>query len=662
MNGSTHELLTKKVIEILDSLEPGITLSSYRLKDWVDSIAKTNSSTDHLTDLEFVDVEGSKNTGRDNPHKSESDAIDDKPHYKENFAGLNMDLTAMNHFIDIRKGAGNFDDYDGYSYQSAKNGQHEKQNVVTKLTSYYVDDLVNYWYNDEYVHAPGQEYYRNCSPSVWRYSFPKGKGKYTDRFAELKARFPLAEYAGKSGKGIPYSTFMPVDNLGRYWFEHFLVSRGIQSMGYALHAVQDAAVPLHASGYLGNFHRKYEDQLDAYAKTYLASATFRKNATDLYNRWKNNYQTVASLRYETDYNKVPGINWRTDFLITWLAFRAYREFLVTYSRFAKYSSLNKTSAAMLFDHAGAMSMLLLEKAKKEHDKLYPSNRNRVKSITVTVVTRNSADAGTDSDIALHIYSHGLEGGAMEMTFKDIPNVDELERGRTDSYTVDVSNRSIDAGTMKLGLALLGQDKWLPEKITITYVTADGINHTYTSNQTVNAWLTPERHYLDIRRGTYRKVVSGIRVAYGSSASAAKKEFSADYIVVDKDLNSKSGGKYIYLGYKMGDEDKVGPITNLTLTYASKAQSWKSKSFTVNGITATYNRIDIDLNKGSGGKYIYLCYTTDRKFKPLTGIDVVFGGSTIASYWEILTWEGNGTNADVNKGSGGKYIYILQRRN
>ncbi len=499
MNGSTHRCITKKAIEILDSVERGITVSSYRLTNYADSLAQSNSDTDHLKDLEFVDVEGWYNTGRDNPHKKESSQIDDEPHYKETRVGLNMDLTAFNHFIDIRKGTGKFDDYDGYSYQSAKYGQHEKQDI--KVNKVYVDDLMQWWFNDEYVHAPGQEYYENCSPSVWRYSYPNKK-VYSDKYAELKARFPLAEYQGKSGKGIPYSVFMPLDNLGRYWYEEFLLDGKLTSLGPALHAVQDAAVPHHASGYLGNYHRKYEDLLDEYAKKYVLTSTFRSNVLYQYNQWKSNGGTVSSLIYKDDYNKVPGINWRVDHLITWLAFRAYREFSITYSGFNGFNGLNLATTERLLEYSCSMSMLLLEKAAIEFNRLMPAPANRVKTITVNVKTSNVKDANTDSAVALFVSSHNLEGGALELELEDIPNVDELERGKTDTYTVNVGG-TINANTMKLGIALLGRNGWMPESFTITYKTFDGLNHVYCSNLPFNKWLDEDYHYRDIQRSNAR---------------------------------------------------------------------------------------------------------------------------------------------------------------
>jgi len=55
----------------------------------------------------------------------------------------------------------------------------------------------------------------------------------------------------------------------------------------------------------------------------------------------------------------------------------------------------------------------------------------------------------------------------------------------------------------------------------------------------------------------------------------------------------AGGDYIYASYKVG----APPLKGLAVIAGSK------------GVTAPtgYTAINVDLNKGAGGKYIYLCY-------------------------------------------------------
>ncbi len=220
MWGNSHRTSTLKAFDILKSLGNS-SWETHKL-----TIAEKNVDTDNLLDLEFVDVEGGVGSGgRDDPHTSEWLAIDDEAHYTE--AG--KILTGYNHFIDIKKGAGIYDDFDGYSYArgSASRGQYQDATnalstdwggilgqVVDDIPSPKVDAALMWWFNDEYVHAPGQQWYREgCSPSIRRYSFFRDKGTYTSVETEARSRFPLAQSTGATGMGIPYSVFMPVDNL-----------------------------------------------------------------------------------------------------------------------------------------------------------------------------------------------------------------------------------------------------------------------------------------------------------------------------------------------------------------------------------------------------------------------------------------------------------------
>lgn len=136
------------------------------------SIVAESAKVDEYRDLELVDVEGLSSDARDDPHKDDAWYVaEDIPRYAHTLPLLGTKChTAFNHFIDIKKGPGQFDDYDGYSYckGSASRGEY-------KLDLGPRPDEAIIWYpNDEYVRAPGQSWYRGCSPSVERYSFPAG--------------------------------------------------------------------------------------------------------------------------------------------------------------------------------------------------------------------------------------------------------------------------------------------------------------------------------------------------------------------------------------------------------------------------------------------------------------------------------------------------------
>jgi hypothetical protein len=117
--------------------------------------------------------------------------------------------------------------------------------------------------------------------------------------------------------------------------------------------------------------------------------------------------------------------------------------------------------------------------------------------------------------------------------------------------------------------------------------------------------------------------------------------------------------------------------------------------------ATYNRVDLDLNKGAGGKYVYLCWSKDHtqefNMSGAAGIHKIFGedwvwwsskynrympsrnattfqpygvGGTFTTYSDGVQWGGgtitgryldtrDGSNGDANQSAGGShYLYLV----
>lgn len=82
--------------------------------------------------------------------------------------------------LDIKKGGGSFDDFDGYSFYqgSASTQQYQDSDEVVSgwfkkllagLAGGKVDEDLNtsiHVLGDEYINAPGQQWYRNCSLSI----------------------------------------------------------------------------------------------------------------------------------------------------------------------------------------------------------------------------------------------------------------------------------------------------------------------------------------------------------------------------------------------------------------------------------------------------------------------------------------------------------------
>ena len=134
-----------------------------------------------------------------------------------------------------------------------------------------------------------------------------------------------------------------------------------------------------------------------------------------------------------------------------------------------------------------------------------------------------------------------------------------------------------------------------------------------------------------------------------SSPSAGQQCPPRYIRVNQDLNQGSGGHYIYLCYSK-DPFFVWPVTGI-LVMASKSSSVVPP--------AEYTLIRQDLNKGAGGKYIYLMYTKQNGRSALVGIDAIAGDrADTADVSPPPGWIKN--TQDLNEGSGGKYIYFIYK--
>jgi hypothetical protein len=132
-----------------------------------------------------------------------------------------------------------------------------------------------------------------------------------------------------------------------------------------------------------------------------------------------------------------------------------------------------------------------------------------------------------------------------------------------------------------------------------------------------------------------------------SSSRSSVSPPAGYTKIPYDLNKDSGGKYIYLCYHSQSHSKVHTnndcITDIITITGKGAPA-----------PAGYTKLPQDLNQGSGGSYIYLCYKTEsyNDNKAIKGVDVVGGNnSSVSVPYDYVKVPG-----DLNKGSGGKYIY------
>ena len=341
----------------------------------LDRVALAAGEFDFRTDLELVNVQ----RDRDNPHVDEWDAIDDVAHYE----ALDNYFTRFDHFIDIRKGPGLYDDFDGYSFgrgsgrlggtakvRDAAVSQFGRIGNVARLSSHGAEPLdtgLAWWFDDEYVHAPGQQWYRPgvCSTALEQYSRWNERGRFASNVAECLDRFPLA----KPGGGYPQSVFMPVDNVGRYWFNTAVATTNADAraiaLGGVLHAIQDATIPQHAAGTMGNWHSRYENDHQAHLVAWAADAAFNTDCAARFTSYNRDDASPPATLTRADAGRTPARNWPIDLLVTWLAlqsFGVYEDRAIYNSFVSGYGTFNDAAGRRLNARAVAMGAIVLQRA------------------------------------------------------------------------------------------------------------------------------------------------------------------------------------------------------------------------------------------------------------------------------------------------------------
>ena len=164
----------------------------------------------------------------------------------------------------------------------------------------------------------------------------------------------------------------------------------------------------------------------------------------------------------------------------------------------------------------------------------------------------------------------------------------------------------------------------------------------------------------------RFFVTALSLHSGESEKAAKANTESDFTLIDVDLNRYADGDWIYLSY-MVDNIRT-PFTNLLIYESDRPQTWTEKEITHKGIKAVYKRLNVNLNRGAGGKYIYICCTRDPRFNPLTKLDAIVEGKNVVRepYWSGVravrdSDVSTDRYSDVNAGTGSRTIHILQTK-
>jgi hypothetical protein len=165
-----------------------------------------------------------------------------------------------------------------------------------------------------------------------------------------------------------------------------------------------------------------------------------------------------------------------------------------------------------------------------------------------------------------------------------------------------------------------------------------------------------------------EAIVGLKTAWSTSATSAFADIvSAGYEIVrsnadPQDLNQgATPGPFdphvtIYLGRKKGLS--ATPLTNLVVVAGSENVA----------APTGYTRSQTDLNRGAGGQFIYLCSTNSPElYAPIREIWAEsFDEAQTTTHFTNKGWipvcePGSSTPYDLNKGSHGKFIYLMFRR-
>ncbi|KAJ7542805.1 hypothetical protein O6H91_09G012900 [Diphasiastrum complanatum] len=133
-----------------------------------------------------------------------------------------------------------------------------------------------------------------------------------------------------------------------------------------------------------------------------------------------------------------------------------------------------------------------------------------------------------------------------------------------------------------------------------------------------------------------------------------------YTKIGYDLNANAKGKYIFLCYKQqkisvaGSPNDPLPVTNLHVAYGDNEHPY---------VPPGYTKINKDLNMGCRrGKHMYLCYTKDpskaaENGLPIRGVRVIGGEkrNIVAPYGFTKI------DVDLNMGARGDWIYLCYSR-
>ena len=129
----------------------------------------------------------------------------------------------------------------------------------------------------------------------------------------------------------------------------------------------------------------------------------------------------------------------------------------------------------------------------------------------------------------------------------------------------------------------------------------------------------------------------------------------DWTFSPVDANMGAGGDWIYIGYKTSPTE--APVTDVVVGRYSEHHS--SVPSDLSGFRMDFT----DLNMDAGGDYLYLAWRSNGKDKPIRNMMLLANDNDSAAMidgWERVR-DQHGKVVDLNKGAGGKYIWMYVSR-
>lgn len=215
----------------------------------------------------------------------------------------------------------------------------------------------------------------------------------------------------------------------------------------------------------------------------------------------------------------------------------------------------------------------------------------------------------------------------------------------------------------------GDTRYSVYSTALSYWMSDISAHFNPAEEDISYFYIHTNHYKGTTLEEEKPYIGEVFISVGDTSHAALTDL-VQYGVdgyVNCDLNRDAGGQYVYLGYKR-TEKATDALTDLVV-YEGKEPAQNNR-IDINGKSVKYTlAANVDLNSKAGGKWLYLYYSdSDDTGNPITDLSIA---ESVVSYLKcgveqvtvkradgrVMTTE----NIDLNKGAGGDYLYLVMHR-